>query len=252
MNDDDARHDHAEPAHGDAQLARLLEEWSDILERAVRDELDESERQALERACEENPELREAFEDARLSRQLFAALRPERAPGSLETRILAAIDADVEEAGHEAPIRSRQRRTPRQGRRPAFAPWWGVAAAAAVVLLALFLPGRMMDFERNRRADELAREDAETLADRTAGAEYSEAEVRAAAEEMRLALALVARTMDRTSEVLRLEMREEVRDRVTHPLEEGIETGLRAIPMFKTVPREDEHSRILSPPRGDC
>ena len=97
MSKDNPRFEPNADPREDPHLLRLLDEWSELLERAARGELDESERAELDRACEENEELREALEDALFSRQLFARVRPAPSPRTLAPRILDRIEAENRE-----------------------------------------------------------------------------------------------------------------------------------------------------------
>jgi hypothetical protein len=108
--------------------------------------------------------------------------------------------------------------------------------AAAVALVAVLLPGRILWHESPPRRD---------LA--TAG--YSDAEVRAALVEMRTAMAMISGAMDGTAELLRDEMHDQVGERIRKPLEEGLRRSVRPIPYLNPDAGNDQQSRILSPPR---
>jgi hypothetical protein len=233
---------------------RHVAAWAETLDVAAREgleALDADERVRFERALAEDAALREALADAQQARALFAAVVLPSAERSreLRARILAAVDADggassptmVSDASHSRRVeRHASRRTSAPvGRRGRRAEWLAhaVAAVAAVVLLAVVLPSQL----RN------GHESGSVTID---GQSYTEAEVRAATEQMEMAMTMLSHAVDRTSSIVRSEMNQELRQHVTDPLQEGFGRAVRSIPYLRPVPREDGHSGLLSPLRG--
>jgi len=208
--------------------------WADRIDEAVAGQLNAVALEAFEAAVADDEALREAFEEARASHRLTAALSPEACPPSLSAAISAAIDFESARSGSAS---SRPLRTPvPRGRRETLLRAGGMLAAV-VALLAILLPGRLL----LRSSD--------TPRDSFASSGYSDDEVRTALLEMQTAMAMISGAMDGTAEVLRSEMQSEVGDRLQKPLEDGLRRSVRPIPYLNPDAGNDQHSRNLSPPR---
>ena len=240
---------------------RFVERWGAWIDRDVAGDLDEAERAELERAAARDAELREALADARATARLFADAPRLRAPEGLDDRILAAIDrderaattAELVTAPDDATVpgsRPVSRRSPAPRSRRREVSRWGalVAVAAAVVLMVVAGPtdwftGPSPDPSSDGTADGvfLVAED---------GTTYSEAEVRAAAEQVEMAMAVFGRTMDRTTRAVRSEVTGELNEHVTEPLREGIGRSVNSIPYLRPRKGDEEHSGMI-PDRHD-
>jgi hypothetical protein len=211
-----------------------LIEWAETIDAVLDGNPRAADRDAFEDELDRNDALCEAFETAGTSRALTSQLRPEACPSHLGDAIRAAIDS--ESAPRVDSSTSRPLRSPApRGRRESLLQVGGLLAAV-VALVAVLLPGRLLPPTESDPSSNLA-------------ANYSDAEVRAALDEMRTAMAMISGAMAGTADVLRSEMHSEVSERLRAPLEDGLRRSVRSIPYLNPDSGNDQHSRNLSPPR---
>ena len=115
----------------------------DELSAYLDDELDTTERAALEQRLAESPELRAELDEVRTARDATRGLPTHEAPAGFWDDVIAGVrDADVDAVGGGretptvVPIDARRRRLMRAG---VFA---GAAAAAAAIIAVVLVPGR--------------------------------------------------------------------------------------------------------------
>jgi hypothetical protein len=215
----------------------FVEQWMEAVDRAARGELDGKELDALERAARSNDVLREALEDARRVRPQFARMGRLAAPAELDQRILGAIDAEDGTDTDSRPMPSHHsvRRSPGPRPRRTIPAWGWTAAAAAIVLLFVWtIPSGIQDPEAPVVAHE-----------------FSDTEVQAAAEEMEMAMAMLGRTMQRTSRRLQEEMNAGVRETLNDSFRQGFGRTVNQIPYLRPSNVDEEHSGIHIPPRDE-
>lgn len=229
-----------EPLPTPDELA-FVEQWTELIDRAARGELEGDELDALEAAARQDDVLREELEDARAVRPIFARAGQLPAPAALDQRILGAIDAETD----SRPSRSRHRAYRIPTPRPLRAvPAWGWTAVAAAVVLILVWTGPLAQFGAS--APEPTATGQIVASD---GTPFSESEVQAAAEEMEVALAVLSQTMQRTSALLQEEMNSTVREPLNDSFRQGFGRTLRDIPYLNRPDTSEEHSGINIPPR---
>ena len=221
---------------------RALLDWADLIEADLDGEIAPEDQVKLHRALGLDADLRDAYETARASRELFASVSASPAPPSLREGVLAAIDAESARAADDPTSRPIPRRSPPpRPRREGLLQVAGVAAAV-VALLVILLPGRLVP---------PASQETPSIAQIAAESGYSQDEVEEAVEDVKMAMAVLSRTVgQKTADVLRSEMQTEVGDRIQSPLREGLRRGVRSIPYLIPDAGNDQHSRILSPPRA--
>jgi hypothetical protein len=229
-----------EPLPTPDELA-FVEQWTELIDRAARGELDGDELDALEAAARQDPVLREELEDARAVRPLFARAGQLAAGTALDQRILGAIDAEPDSRPSRPRHRARRIPTPRPLRA---IPAWGWTAVAAAAVLILVWSGPLNQFGASAPeptgAGQIVAHD---------GTPFSESEVQAAAQEMELALAMLSQTMQRTSVRLQEEMNSGVREPLNNSFRQGFGRTLRDIPYLNRPDTSEEHSGINIPPR---
>ena len=219
----------------------FAERWADTIDRAVRGELESDELDALETAARQDDLLRSALEDARALRPLFARAGHMPAAAALDQRILGAIDADTDSRPERPHVRARRIPAPRPLRAM---PAWGWTAAAAAIVVIFVWTG---PFARLGATGPPPTDSRQFVA--SDGTPFSETEVEAAAMEMEMALAMLNRTMRRTSARLQQELNSEVREPLNDSFRQGFGRTLREIPYLKRPDTTEEHSGILIPPR---
>jgi hypothetical protein len=210
---------------------RFAEQYAEALDAYAAGTLDDAERRALERVASRDPRLRAALDDAVFCGDFFARATTPRADPSIETRILAAVDAETRERVQRSPAPRRPVRT-----------WAAWAAAAAVLVL-------MIQGITSQRIGDDPEATTYVAAD---GSVFTEDEVRDAAEQMGLAMAVFGRTLDRTTRAVQSELTGELRDHVREPLREGLGRGVHSIPFLRPRGGDQEHSGNLPrPPAGE-
>lgn len=234
------RHDRISESLPTPDELAFAERWMETVDRAARGELDGPELDALQAAARTNPMLREALDDARTLRPRFARMGELVADDALDERILGAIDAESasrREATH-SPVR--RVRTPRPSRA---VPAWAWTAVAAAVVVFLVWMGPFDPFERGSQAPPaLVAQD---------GTSYSESEVRAAEEELEMAMAMLGQTMRRTSKRLQQEMNAGMRETLDESFRQGFGRTLQEIPYLNRPDNNEEHSGMTIPPRDE-
>ena len=229
-----------EPLPTPDELA-FVEQWTELIDRAARGELDGDELDALEAAARQDPVLREELEDARAVRPLFARAGQLAADAALDLRILGAIDAETDSRPSRPRHRARRIPTPRPLRA---IPAWGWTAVAAAAVLILVWSGPLNQFGAS--APETTGTGPIVAHD---GTPFSESEVQAAAQEMELALAMLSQTMRRTSVRLQEEMNSGVHEPLSNSFRQGFGRTLRDIPYLNRPDTSEEHSGNNIPPR---
>lgn len=221
---------------------QALLEWAEIIDADLDGSIDPTDRERLHARLREDAALREAYDEARFSHELFEKVEMPTAPRSVREGVLAAIDAESAPAADDPTSRPMPRRSPApRPRRDGLLQFAGVAAAV-IALLVVMLPGRF--------APDGSHDDS-SISDLAARSGYSEAELEEAAEEVRMAMAVLSRSVGgTTAELLRSEMRSEVGDRIRGPLRESLRRGAHSIPYLIPDAGNDQHSRNLSPPRA--
>lgn len=229
-----------------AEELRFVQRYAESIDAYVDGTLDTAARRELERAARTDARLRDALADAGFSAAFFDGSASLRAPRSLDARIFAAIDAQAT-VGTTRPVH--RSHAPQRARRA-----WSAAAAVAAVLLLMVLGNSQRWF--------FAR-DAGPMTDgpvtpgpvsyvASDGSVFTEQEVRAATEQMEVAMAVFGRTMDRTTQAVRTEVTEELRDHVQDPLREGLGRSVNSIPFLRPRGGDQEHSGIIPiPPAGE-
>ncbi len=215
-----------------AEVAMIA--WADTIDAAIRGQLRGEDLDRFHREVDRDPALREAYDEAKASWTLSSQIPMEGCPTHLHDAISSLVDAECI-PNHDFPT-SRPLRTPApRGRRESLLQVGGLVAAA-LALVAILLPNQLLVTHESPPSDGLT-------------AEYSDAELRAALDEMRTAMAMISGAMDGTAEVLRSEMHSEVSERLRGPLEDGLRRSVRSIPYLIPDSGNDQHSRNLSPPR---
>jgi len=229
-----------EPLPTPDELA-FVEQWTELIDRAARGELEGDELEALEAAARQDPVLREELEDARAVRPLFARAGQLAASTALDQRILGAIDAETDSRPSRPRHRAPRIPTPRPLRA---VPAWGWTAVVAAAVLILVWTGPLTQFGASAPgptgSGQIVAQD---------GTPFSESEVQAAAQEMELALAMLSQTMQRTSARLQQEMNSGVREPLNNSFRQGFGRTLRDIPYLNQPDTSEEHSGINIPPR---
>ncbi len=177
-------------------------------------------------ACEN---CNEAYENAHYVRSLVATAHAPVCPDNVVDSILAQIDATPRRS---VPIRTGRTQSPR----PRSTRWAAAATAIAAILLVALIPGRLNHL-------------APMISDQSSISEpYSAAEVEAAAEELKIALALVSQNLDRASGLVGSQLRGHIAD----PVFKSMGKGIQAVPLRGFRPEADEHSSYLIPHRSEC
>ncbi len=222
MSDDREQHD---PRPTEAEL-RAVERWADAVDAAARGELDADALAELEREAEHDAWLREALADARAVRAHVRDLPRLEAPADLDARILAAVDRE---------------HRPRRARGPApraTLRWIATAAVAAAAAFVLFVGPTPWRSAPNTFV----------AAD---GTVFTEDEVRAAAEQVEMAMAVLNGELDRTSSIVGREMKTELREHVADPVRRSFGQTVDSIPFLRDPARDDQHSGLRFPPTGE-
>ena len=95
-----------------SKTERVLLDWAELIEADLDGEIEAEDRQKLHRALELDTDLREVYETARASRELFASVSVSPAPPSLREGVLAVIDAESARAADHPTSRPMPRRSP--------------------------------------------------------------------------------------------------------------------------------------------
>lgn len=226
-------------------------EW---IEPALDDRLDEVRRVAFDEHLARCESCSTAHEDARVVHELFQRAGRPVCPDHVVDSILAQVDAHIEtDPRPDQPLTTSAPPRHRPGPGPMRRPAWMATAAAILLFLGFWLPGRFQPSVPDEPDRAVARGE---VASGSGGAttdpgQPTEAEVEVAAEEMKMALALVSRTMVRATHIVE----SEVSGHIARPLRSSVEPVFREIspahPGAASGP-EGGQSSTHFPPRGEC
>jgi hypothetical protein len=255
----------------DARSRIECEQCLEWIESALDDHLEATRKESFDEHVAGCESCATAYEDARIVHDLFQRAGRPMCPDHVVDSILAQVDAHIETdaatietgattAGTAGDPTDAPERAVHHTTSPAptgrwldrawrIRPAWIGAAAVVVLFFTLWLPGRIQQTGDEGQQVAMSHDAAvKMVADETG---MTEAEIEAAADEMKMALALVSRTMVKSTHLLS----SEVSGHLSRPLRSNFEPFLREAPAGDPAAlplMEDGQSSLDLPPRGEC